>query len=763
MGKLRTLLFYTITLAVFGFLMFFVIKLGTGLEIQNNAGGQVMEKIAPGNVVDHFFETMHHNLNHPLSILLLQIITVIFIARTFGYIFNKIGQPTVIGEIVAGIILGPSLLGMLYPEYSAFLFPVSSLSNLQFFSQVGLILFMFVIGMELDLKILKTKAQDAIVVSHSSIIVPYTLGVLLAYFLYDEFAPKGVSFLSFSLFIGISMSITAFPVLARIIQERGLTRTRLGTIAITCAAADDITAWCILAAVIAIVKAGSFVSSIFTILMALGYVVVMLKVIQPFLKRLGDVFYSKESLSLGIVALILGTLLISAFITEIIGIHALFGAFMAGVVMPQGSSFRKILIDKVEYVALALFLPLFFVFTGLRTQIGLLNNAHLWMVCAVVIGVAVLGKFGGSSLAARFMGQSWKESLALGALMNTRGLMELIVLNIGYDLGVLSAEMFAMLVIMALLTTFMTGPMLDALEWIFRDKKITGDQPSVTGQEKPYKVLMSFGNPQSGKKMVRLVHAFTQKTIRNTEVTALHISPSSDINLYEAAEFEKESFKPLKVEANKLQFPVRTLFKASNDITSGIIETVQEGQFDLMIIGVGQSIFEGTLLGKIVGFTAKALNPEKIISKLSGKETLLEKHKVLDERSLELVNECPVSVGVFIEKDFKSCDHVLIPVLGIGDSFMLLYAKQLIRNNNSHITILDFANVLQNNKELREEINSMHNLLPDKVELKSAESYNFSELDSVDLIAISFEGWKKVVHAKESWLSQIPSILIIRP
>ncbi len=762
MGRMRNILFYVFTLAGFGLLMFFIIRHGATLET-GKVDPSMIKMNEEGSVLDHFFETMHHNLNHPLAILLLQIITVIFVARTFGYIFNKIGQPTVIGEIVAGIVLGPSLLGLLFPEYSAFLFPVKSLNNLQFFSQVGLILFMFVIGMELDLKVLKNKAQDAIVVSHSSIIVPYTLGVLLAYFLYREFAPKNVSFLSFSLFIGISMSITAFPVLARIIQERGLTRTRLGTIAITCAAADDITAWCILAAVIAIVKAGSFVSSIFTILMAIGYVVVMLKLIQPFLKRLGEVYYSKESLSLGIVALILGTLLISAFTTEIIGIHALFGAFMAGVVMPQSISFRKVLIDKVEYIALALFLPLFFVFTGLRTQIGLLNDSHLWIVCALVVAVAILGKFGGSALAARFVGQSWKESLSIGALMNTRGLMELIVLNIGYDLGVLSAEMFAMLVLMALVTTFMTGPMLDLINWMFKDKSGEESKAYADIPNRRFKVLMSFGNPQSGKKMVRLVHAFTQKSINTTEVTALHISPSSDINLYEAAEFEKASFKPLKVEANKLKFPVNTLFKASNDINSEIIDTVNKGGFDLMIIGVGQSIFEGTLLGKIVGFTAKALNPEKIISKLSGRENLIEKQKVLDERSLELISECPVPVGVFVEREFTSCDHVLIPIFGLGDFFMLLYAKQLIRNNNSSITLIDFANVMYNHSEFKDEVNRMSDLLPNSVSVMNAHQYNFENMDAAGLMLISFDGWKKVVYAKEDWLVNLPSVLIMRP
>src|ERR1700741_379732 len=286
MKKYKNVLFYVITIGAFAVLMYFLNLQGKNLEGTKNILPHANSGIS---VLDQFSDTIHHNVTHPLAILLLQILTIIFTARTFGFLFNKIGQPTVIGEILAGIFLGPSLLGMWFPEYSAFLFPKSSLGNLQLLSQIGLVLFMFVIGMELDLKLLKNKAQEAVVISHASIIIPYALGMGLAYFIYEEFAPQGIEFTSFALFMGIAMSITAFPVLARIIQERNLTKTKLGAIAITCAAADDITAWCILAAVIAIVKAGSFASSLFTIAFSLGYLLIMLKLVQPFLKRLGEV------------------------------------------------------------------------------------------------------------------------------------------------------------------------------------------------------------------------------------------------------------------------------------------------------------------------------------------------------------------------------------------------------------------------------------------------------------------------------------------
>ena len=263
--------------------------------------------------------------------------------------------------------------------------------------------------------------------------------------------------------MGIAMSITAFPVLARIVQERKLTGTPLGTLAITCAAADDITAWCMLAAVVAIAKAGSLVGTIITLGSALLFVGIMLYLVKPQLskklRQFTDAGKPKSS-----VALVFLVVLISAWIAEIIGIHALFGAFLAGVIMPADITVKELLTDKVEDVSVLLLLPIFFAFTGLRTQIGLLNQGHRWVVFGMIMLVAVMGKLGGSTLTAKLMGQSWTDALAIGALMNTRGLMELIVLNLGYDLGILSPEIFAMMVLMALATTFMTGPLLDAVK-----------------------------------------------------------------------------------------------------------------------------------------------------------------------------------------------------------------------------------------------------------------------------------------------------------
>jgi Kef-type K+ transport system membrane component KefB len=322
--------------------------------------------------------------------------------------------------------------------------------------------------MELDLSKIKNKTHDAVIISHVSILFPFFLGTCVSYYIYQELAPKGVNFLSFALFMGISLSITAFPVLARIIKERGLTKTPLGVLAITCAAADDVTAWCLLAATIAIVKAGSITSSLFTIGLALGYIIVMLYMIKPWLQKISDKRIIAGKIDKMVIGISFFILLLSAYFTEIIGIHALFGAFIAGVIMPENINFKEALADKVEDVSTIILLPIFFALTGLRTQIGLLNEGHLWLYCVIIIVVAVIGKLAGSALTAKIVGRSWQDALSLGALMNTRGLMELIVLNIGYDLGVFGPQIFSILVLMALFTTFMTGPILDLVSFSFR-------------------------------------------------------------------------------------------------------------------------------------------------------------------------------------------------------------------------------------------------------------------------------------------------------
>ncbi len=758
MKNLKNSLFYLTITGGFITLMFWIVSKGKILQI----GREIVAKSSTDTLFGQFLDSLVHNLKHPLAILLLQIITIIIVARSFGWIFRKIGQPSVIGEIIAGIFLGPSVVGMYFPDYSAMLFPKESLGNLQFLSQIGLMLFMYVIGMELDLKVLKNKANDAVVISHASIVIPFALGMGLSYFIYQNtlFTPKGVDFLSFSLFMGIAMSITAFPVLARIVQERGIHKTKLGTIVITCAAADDITAWCILAAVIAIVKAGTFASSVYIILMAVLYVLMMLFMVKPFLKKIGDLYATRENLSKPVVAIFLLTLIISSYLTEIIGIHALFGAFMTGAIMPDITKIRKIIIEKIEDVALILLLPLFFVFTGLRTQIGLINDVYLWKITGLIITVAVVGKFFGSALAAKFVGQNWRDSLTIGALMNTRGLMELVVLNIGYDLGVLSTEVFTMMVIMALVTTFMTGPAIDLINFIFKRKEVF--IPNEIIENAKFKILISFGNNEKGKSLLRLASSFVKKQKENSNVTALHLSLSDEVHSYNLEEYETETFEPILAESKVLKQEVTTIFKATVDIENDITDIASKGEFDFVLVGLGKSIFEGSLLGKVLGFTTRIINPDRLLDKFTGKEGLFE-NSPFDDRTRLIISKSKKPLGILVDKDLNEVAEVFIPIFSADDAFLLDYAQKLIYNNDSKVTVLEINHQVKNNFIIENAIATLDQNFPNSIAVIHESDMKAGFLAKQDLMMISLESWKKLVDAQSVWLSTVPSVLIIKP
>ncbi|WP_051362004.1 cation:proton antiporter domain-containing protein [Solimonas soli] len=395
----------------------------------------------------------------PLARLLLQIVVILVAARGLGRLFRRLGQPPVIGEIVAGLALGPSLLGGLWPAASAQLFAPASLGPLGLLSQLGVLVFMFLVGLDLDPGTIRHKARTAIVVSHTSIFVPFALGVGLVLVAYPQLGAPGAPFASLALFMGIAMSVTAFPVLARILEDRGLLQTVIGRDAIACAAIDDVSAWCLLALVVALAKGDGLAGVALTVALTALFVAAMLLLVKPLLARWAAQRQSRGADALQI-SVVLVALLLAATITEVIGIHALFGAFVAGLVMPAAGAFRGHVRERLHAFATIVLLPLFFALSGLRTQLGLIDGAGDWALCGAIVALAVAGKLGGSYVAARLTGAGREEAFTIGALMNTRGLMELIVLNLGYDLGILSPRVFSMMVVMALVTTLMTGPLL---------------------------------------------------------------------------------------------------------------------------------------------------------------------------------------------------------------------------------------------------------------------------------------------------------------
>jgi Kef-type K+ transport system membrane component KefB len=400
----------------------------------------------------------------------LQIAVILLACRIVGTIAARFGQPQVVAEMITGVMLGPSLFGELAPEWQQWLFPWDSTqmtrdTSCYLFpaSQLGLALYMFIVGMEFRVDIVRKRLKSSIAVSTAGMITPFVLGAGLAwvFFHYTDLFPEKTSITEAMLFLGASMCITAFPMLARIIHFKGLAGTTMGTVAIGAGAIDDAMAWILLAVVLASFD-GNAASSLYNIGGALGYVTVTLVVIRPVLARIAsfmikDAKLTDAGLVIGIAMMSLG-----AWFTDKIGLHAVFGAFIMGAAMPRGIMVRD-LMAKIQPLTVALLLPLFFTYSGLNTKIGLINTWFLWGMCAAVLAAAVLGKWAACTLAARATGIAKKDAMGIGILMNARGLMELIIINIGLQRGIISEGLFATLVIMAVITTLMASPIFEYL------------------------------------------------------------------------------------------------------------------------------------------------------------------------------------------------------------------------------------------------------------------------------------------------------------
>jgi Kef-type K+ transport system membrane component KefB len=397
----------------------------------------------------------------PFGQVLLALTAVVVVGRVLGRVFRAIGQPAVIGEVVGGIMLGPSLLGHVAPGLSQVILPPTVAPFLGVIAQLGVILYMFLTGVELNPQLLRGQLRATVAIAQTSIAVPFVLGAVLAVYLHPRFSSSGVPFTNFALFLGIAMSITAFPVLARILAERGMTHTPLGALALTCAAIDDVTAWCLLAFVVGVVQS-RVESAVLVAALTLAFIGAMFLLVRPAFARLSASVDQGRPVQSAI-AISLVSMLLAAMATNTIGVHALFGAFLLGAMIPHESRLARALKQALHDLVTILLLPAFFAYTGMRTRVGLLSGVYEWSICALIIIVATVGKFGGGAVAARVTGLGWRQAAGLGVLMNTRGLMELIVLNVGLDLGVISPTMFTMLVVMALVTTIATTPILQRL------------------------------------------------------------------------------------------------------------------------------------------------------------------------------------------------------------------------------------------------------------------------------------------------------------
>lgn len=413
-------------------------------------------------------------LSELVGAFLLALVVTMLAARWAGTLLARLRQPRVIGEILAGITLGPTVLGALAPGLQSEIFPADLLPALGIAANVGLIFFMFLVGLEVNVTGLRRTFGRAAAISNVSVVLPMLLGVLVALPLYPALAPDK-PFLAFALFMGVAMSITAFPVLARILEERGMLERPLGALVMACAAFDDVTAWCLIALATAAATAGSAIEAVRIAALAGACCVALALVVRPVLARAGDAYDRDGSLSEGWLVGIFAGLLTTAYATEQIGIAVIFGAFAFGLAMPRHPALRASLTRRLGDFTELLLLPLFFAYTGLRTDVGLLDRPVLWWITGLLILVAIVGKLAGAALAARAVGYDWRASAVIGTLMNTRGLTELIVLNIALETGVLSDALFASLVLMALVTTAMTGPLLRLLDPLGRYGKPTAE------------------------------------------------------------------------------------------------------------------------------------------------------------------------------------------------------------------------------------------------------------------------------------------------
>jgi len=598
-----------------------------------------------------------------ILLLVVQIGLILGLSRAMGFLFVRFRQPQVMGEMLAGVMLGPSLFGWLWPAAFKAVFPDQSIQYLNALSQVGVIFFLFLIGLELDPKLLRNRGRAAIVISNASIIAPFLAGAALAVYLYLPLFSSlpTVRITSAALFMGAAMSVTAFPVLARILTERNLQKTRVGAIAITCAAVNDVTAWCMLAVVIAIVRSAGVGPGLLTAAKALVYILLMFFLVRPFLRRLELVFERRGGLSQDLLAVIFILVLASSFVTQWIGIHALFGAFLMGTIMPKNTSFVQTLSEKLQDYTVVFLLPIFFAYVGLRTQIGLLDRPSLWLYAGLIILAASAGKFGGSALAARACGIAWREASAIGILMNTRGLMELVILNIGRNLGVITDVVFAMMVIMAIVTTALTTPL---LQWFYPKAIVEAEAAAAREKagQKIFTVLIPISLPASGGPLARMAAALTPAIETGRRIIALHLQRLADrdpysVRMSDASAQPTASMEPLLAAARQLDIPTEPIAFVSRDIPSDIARIARLRAADLILMGFHKPVFGQAILGGTV-------------------------HRVMTASD----NDVAVFVDHGIDHEIKA---VLVPYLGGKHDLLALdLAGRIARNARASLTVL---------------------------------------------------------------------------
>ena len=532
----------------------------------------------------------------------------------------------------------------------------------------------------------------------------------------------------------------------------------MGKLTLSGAATDNITAWYILAMIVAFTQAGNMLSALFNIGCSALLIVVLFLIVRPLLMMMGNVYHNKEVMDKALVSLMFLILIITAFMTEVLGLHALFGAFVAGMIMPENKRFRKIMTEKVEDVSLALFLPLFFVSTGLRTELGLLNTPDMWALCGVFILIAVFGKVGGAVISARFVGENLKNSLLIGGLMNTRGLMELIVLTIGYELRILPPVLFVILVLMTLITTFMTSPLLSFIQFCFRSKEKTDAQLRPLPND-TYRILLSFGRASSGSLLLDVAHQMFSRGKKRFDLTALHFTVGNEVSLAQTKHFERLSFTPIVHEADKLGLRIHQRYEISANAVDDIVRIANDERFDFLLVGA--SIAKSDLPAdrkaqKIIRFFKLIFQPFTQGKYLISPGSLLEDK---EKRFVEQTTHC--AVGIFINRSFVQANHVIVIIHSVNDLALLHYAEVLIKSTKAAVSILHrTVGQVQDNEHILEETKKFVAQTDEAIILPEVDLLNES-FDDPDFMLVSYSTWNILTEECAEALQYMPSTLVI--
>ncbi|KAF2072448.1 hypothetical protein CYY_006241 [Polysphondylium violaceum] len=473
-------------------------------------------------------------LASPLTLFIVQLLIIVIVSRVLNYILSYVKQPPVIAEVITGILLGPSVLSRA-KAFQDNVFPVGTSTGftvLNVIANIGLIFFMFMIGLEVDAGILKKNIRNSMIISLSSIILPFAMGIGLAAALFDTLAPAGHEFGIFCVFVGVAISITAFPVLARILTERNLMHSKVGVISLAAASVDDVIAWILLAVVVSYAKntgSGSNLTALWTFLLLAAFIAFMFLPVRMALSYIYRNWVKTQAHKHNLIIVLLMCMFASAFFTEVIGVHAIFGAFILGVVVPREDSFHLLITERIETIVTIVLLPLYFTFSGLRTNLSSINSAMAGGLTIVIICVACIGKITGATLASKFCGNGWRESFTVGFLMNTKGLVELIVLNIGLDIGILDQTLFTMFVVMALVTTFITTPVVHFIWTKYQKEHGDQDVQMSTNHKGRFNILLYLAPSNIGNALVNIAGAIiSPESAKKYNVKGIYPHESSD-------------------------------------------------------------------------------------------------------------------------------------------------------------------------------------------------------------------------------------------